>query len=184
MNRYVMRAMKESDRATMIDRILQGRQLKGTGSVEPGDVRSASDPYILKISGQIDNLVALPGPSGIPAFTGLVGDIAGSIAGLTSEKQRTQPFVCLGMDAEEEASFRLPSQLEALGLPKGISVKTSMLDYKSEYQKSNSGISVKRSLHFKSNHATCSPADYEAMAPALNEILKDLRSQIIVRSND
>jgi hypothetical protein len=41
-------------------------------------------------------------------------------------------------------------------------------------------VKVLRRLTFRHGTATCTPADYRAMQPALDRIVRDLRSQIVV----
>jgi hypothetical protein len=54
------------------------------------------------------------------------------------------------------------------------------LSYRASYVRRGSEVVVKRRLTFRHGRATCTPADYRAMQPALERINRDLRSQIVV----
>jgi hypothetical protein len=67
-----------------------------------------------------------------------------------------------------------------LALPKPVSLMDCGIYYRASYTRRGNEVKVLRRLTFRHGTATCTPADYRAMQPALDRIVRDLRSQIVV----
>jgi hypothetical protein len=107
LNRYGFRNLKVSDRDQIVPRMLQAMGRKGSGTIDLGDILGTGDTYEIKMAGRIDNLVDLPGPVGLTAISSIVGGIAQTASGFISEKERTQPFVCISSGIDEQASLHV-----------------------------------------------------------------------------
>ncbi len=181
--RYIMRSIKPADYSQAVERMLQQRGQKGTGTLELGRLTSLSDEYKMTIKGTSDNLLNLPGPVGISANATFTNDIGQFIAAITSENERTQDFICVARHYEEETQFTLPSEISMLAMPKTISVHDTNIDYTASYTRQDQLLVMRRSFEFRHQGAVCTPAEHRAMSPALEQIARDLRSQIIVQGS-
>ena len=54
------------------------------------------------------------------------------------------------------------------------------ITYRASYARRGSEVVVRRRFTFRHGRATCTPADFRAMLPALERIIRDLRGQIVV----
>ena len=85
------------------------------------------------------------------------------------------------IDAEDEVRFHLPTRSRVLALPRATHVDDANFAYRSRYARSGALVTVQRQLKFRHTAATCTPEDYRRMRPALERMLRDLRSQVVVR---
>ncbi|MGB9109047.1 MAG: hypothetical protein WCC39_10225, partial [Telluria sp.] len=108
--------------------------------------------------------------------------LAEAVANLGQESERRQDFVCPAIDQEDETGFRLPKGVRILALPRAVSLMDGGIFYRASYARRGNEVTVKRRFTFRHGRATCTPADFRAMQPALERILRDLRSQIVVTS--
>ena len=180
--RYLMRNLKPSDRDLLVERVLQLYGQRGSGTLDTGNLDGTGDAYQMKISGHTDNLVNLPGPIGMPTMSSFVGGILPAVFGFTSEKERAQPFVCLSAEFEEQSRFILPNEISIVAVPKPVTLRDANFDYNSEYLRQDNAVVIKRHYRFHRAEAICNPDDFKAMLPAINQMIRDLRSQIIVQA--
>ncbi len=181
LSRVTVRNLKPSDRDQVVRRWLQQLRLEGVGALDPGNVVDTEGPYQLSASGKIDNLVLFPGPAALPAVTTVAGGISTTVANLSKEAKRTQPFACVSVELEETSEFDLPGNTSIVSLPRGISVTSKFFDFQSEYRQDGSKVSVTRVYRSHFPSIICQPEDFNDMKPTLGQIMNDLRSQIIVR---
>lgn len=183
-NRFVLRQLGQSGRALFVERLLQQRGLKGSGTFDVGALDGTERNYSYGLKGRIDNLLALPGSVTLPAASSLLPGIAQTVANWTSEKRRTQNYTCPESDQREEISFDLPDDVAVIAMPKDVAIDlpSPALTFTSSYSQRGQTIVIKRSLRFSHERATCVPGEFEALSPALLQINKDLRGQIIVQS--
>jgi transglutaminase-like putative cysteine protease len=187
--RQTVRDTRQADREQFVRRMLLGLGQKGQGVFDAGTVndpgKDGNDEYRLSFSGSSDHFLALPGPSALATTYDFWGGLGEAVFTLGQEKERRQAFVCPAIDAEDETGFRLPKGVRVLALPKATNLMDGGIHYQSTYQLSaqarqGSAIVVKRRLTFRHGRATCTPDDYRAMQPALERIMRDLRSQVVV----
>jgi hypothetical protein len=97
------------------------------------------------------------------------------------EPERRQDFVCPAIDAVDELRFHLPTRSRVLALPRAVHVDDANFAYHSRYVRRGALVTVQRQLKFRHTAATCTPDDYRRMRPALERMLRDLRSQVVLR---
>jgi hypothetical protein len=141
------------------------------------------DEVRFSLSGTSDGFLDLPGPSALATAYDLWGGLAEAVAGMGEETERRQDFVCPAIDHEDDIGFRLPKGVRILALPRAVSLMDGGIYYRASYTRRGNEVMVKRRLTFRHGRATCTPADYRAMQPALDRIVRDLRSQIVVRGS-
>jgi len=180
--RYLMRNLKPSDRDLLVERVLQLYGQRGSGTLDAGNLDGTGDAYQIGISGHTDNLVNLPGPIGVPTMSSFVAGILQAVFGFTSEKERAQPFLCLSTEFAEQSRFILPNEISIVAVPKPVTLRDANFDYSSEYVRQDNAVVIKRHYRFHRAEVVCNPDDFKAMLPAINQMIRDLRSQIIVQA--
>lgn len=179
--RRVVRATPAAERDRFVERMLQGLGQQGGGVLEPGDTEGVADDYTLSLRGASRGFTQLPGPTGLATTYNFWGGLGDAVFAFTQEPERRQEFVCPAIDAEDELRFHLPKRAQVLALPRAVKVIDANFAYRSHYQRRGALVTVKRQLKFRHTAATCSPDDYRRMRPALERMLRDLRSQVVVR---
>lgn len=179
--RRVLRATPPAERDRFVERMLQGLGQQGGGVLEPGDTEGAADDYTLSFRGASSGFAQLPGPAGLATTYNFWGGLGDAVFAFTQEPERRQEFICPAIDAEDELRFHLPKRSQVLALPRAVKVDDINFAYRSHYQRRGALVTVRRQLKFRHTAATCSPDDYRRMRPALERMLRDLRSQLVVR---
>ena len=179
--RRVVRATPPAERDRFVERMLQGLGQQGGGVLEPGDTEGVADDYTLSFRGASSGFAQLPGPAGLATTYNFWGGLGDAVFAFTQEAERRQDFVCPAIDAEDELRFHLPKRSQVLALPRAVKVEDINFAYRSHYQRRGALVTVKRQLKFRHTAATCSPDDYRRMRPALERMLRDLRSQLVVK---
>lgn len=182
MNRFIARNTKPDDLDRSVQGMLGAYGMKGEGKFAPGQTDAKNGSYTVGIEGRAENMAYLPGPFGIPTITNLMGGLKQIVSGLTSEKERTQPFICLGADATEESRYDFPGHVDVIALPKPLALNNAYIDYQSSFEREGSSVVVKRHFRFHHTSSVCSAEDYQQMRQALDQVIRDLRSQIIVKA--
>jgi transglutaminase-like putative cysteine protease len=122
-----------------------------------------------------------PGPARLATTYDLKGSLGEAVFAFTQEPERHQDFVCPAIDAEDELRFHLPTRSRVLTLPRAVHVDDANFAYHSRYAQRGALVTVQRQLKFRHTAATCTPDDYRRMRPALERMLRDLRSQVVFK---
>lgn len=182
MNRFYARNTKPSELDRSVQNMLGDYGMKGQGRYDAGRLDQSGDSYTVGVDGRAENMAYLPGPFGIPTVTNLMVGLRQIVGGLSSEPERTQPFLCFGADVSEEGRFELPNQVVAIALPKPVTLNNAYIDYQSSSERQGNSVVVKRRFRFHHNSSVCSPDDYRVIRTTLETVTRDLRSQIILAS--
>jgi transglutaminase-like putative cysteine protease len=179
--RTAMNDSRQAEREAFAQRMLQGlgRKSRGVFDAAPSD-GAGGDEVQLSFSGTSDGFLDLPGPSGLATTYDLWGGLGEAVFKLGEESERRQDFVCPAIDHEDETGFRFPKGVRILAMPRPVQLMDGGITYRASYARRGSEVVVKRRLTFRHGRATCTPADFRAMQPALERIIRDLRSQIVV----
>jgi hypothetical protein len=183
--RTALRDAREAEREAFAQRVLQGLGQKSRGVFDAeGGARAGAGPdgdeYRMSFSGTSDGFLNLPGPSALATTYDFWGGLAEAVFKLGQESERRQDFVCPALDHEDETGFRLPKGVRILALPRPVSLMDGGIYYRASYARRGNEVRVKRRLTFRHGRATCTPADFRAMQPALDRVVRDLRTQIVV----
>lgn len=180
LSRHLIRNAKPENLKQLARNWLKLAGLEGHGSLAPGNIDD-EPPHELSLNGDIENLAALPGPTGMRAYTDFGSGISSVFAVLTRENERRQPFACLSDQIDEEAEFTFPAQTSIISLPKGIRVSNDFFDYESDYRLEKGRLVAKRFYKGHFPTSVCLPENFKRMKPDFSRILKDLRSQVILQ---
>jgi transglutaminase-like putative cysteine protease len=122
-----------------------------------------------------------PGPARLATTYDLRGSLGEAVFTFVQEPERHQDFVCPAVDAEDEVHFHLPTRSRVQTLPRAVHVDDANFAYHSRYARRGALVTVQRQLKFRHTAATCTPEDYRRMLPALERMLRDLRSQVVFK---
>jgi hypothetical protein len=178
--RKLVREARPAERQQFVQRMLQGMGQKGQGVFDAGLVEGNGDDYSMSVAGTSEHFLDLPGPSALATTYGAWSTVGDAVAGLAQERERRQDFVCPALDNVDETSFRLPRGVRILALPAPLQIMDGGIFYRASYARRANAVLVQRRFTFRHGRPTCTPADYRAMQPALERIMRDLRSQIVV----
>jgi transglutaminase-like putative cysteine protease len=181
-NRFVFKSMNPTDRNLMTQHVLSMYGQTGSGVIETDPLDGSAPAFTSTVKGQTQNLVNLPGPTGVPALSSLAGGIGQNVFSFMSEKDRTQNFTCTSGTIKETAQFDFPKEVNILAVPKAVSLNTGGFSYQTTYVKQANSVLITRSYAFAHPEALCSPQDFLAMKPAIEGMVNDLKSQIIVQT--
>ncbi len=180
--RQAVRDTKQSDRDLFVQRLLQGFGQKGVGVFDPGKLDGNSDEYRMALSGTSENFLSLPGPTGLGTLFNFWGGLGDTVFSFVQEKERRQDFICPAVEIEDDTRFEFPRGVSILALPKAVTVRDDNFNYSASYVRTGSTVAVKRRVAFKHRGMTCTPAEFKRMQPALDQMIRDLKSQIIVKA--
>ena len=178
----MLKAMQPADRNQLVQQVLSMFGQSGSGVIETDALDSTAITFKFAINGHTSNLVNLPGPTGVPTLSSLAGGIGQSVFSLMAEKERTQNFSCLSSEISEVARLEFPAKVKILAVPKAVSVKQAGFDYRSTYVKKANTVLITRQYVFSKPEILCTPEDFAAMQPAIEGMVNDLKSQVIVQT--
>ncbi|MET3134034.1 transglutaminase-like putative cysteine protease [Oxalobacteraceae bacterium GrIS 1.11] len=180
--RQAVRDIKPAERDRMVERILQGLGLKGYGVLDPGRLDGSGDEYQMVFAGVSENFANLPGPTGIATSFNFWGGLAETVAALAQEKERSQDFICPAIDSEDETGLDFAPEVRILALPAALSLHGAHVDYSADYLRKGNAVMVRRRLRFHPAGIICTAADFKLLRPLLDQMLRDLKNQIIIQA--
>jgi transglutaminase-like putative cysteine protease len=181
--RQAVRDTKPADRAMFVQRMLQNLGQKGHGEFDPGKLDGSGDEYRMRFAGTSENFANFPGPTGLATTYNFWGGLGEAVFALGQEKERRQDFVCPAIDTEDETGFAFPKGVKILALPKPVALRDANFSYRADYIRKGNTVWVKRRVTFRHDGMVCTPADYKRMQPAVDRMIRDLRSQLIVQAS-
>ena len=180
--RQAIRATRPAERDLLLGRMLQGFGQRGHGVFDAGRLDGDGDEYQMVFAGASDNFVNLPGPAAIGTAFGFWGGIGETVSALAQEKERRQDFICQASDSEDDAGFAFAPGVRILALPKALKLQQGPLAYHADYTRKGNTVLVRRRLRFAPDAMVCTAADYQRLRPLLEQMLRDLKSQIVVQA--
>ncbi|MBD8629556.1 DUF3857 and transglutaminase domain-containing protein [Oxalobacteraceae sp. CFBP 8753] len=135
----------------------------------------------ISLRGASNGFTQLPGPARLATSYDLKGSLGEAVFVFAQEPERHQDFVCPAIDAEDELRFHLPTRSRVQALPRAVHVDDANFAYHSRYARRGALVTVQRQLKFRHTAATCTPDDYRRMRPAIERMVRDLRSQVVFK---
>lgn len=178
--RQAVRDIGPADREQFVARMLQGLGQTGSGIFDVGDADGSGDEYGIAFSGTSDNFASLPGPVGLATSFSYWGGLSLAVSEMAQEKERRQDFICPAIDTEDELGIRLPRGVRVVALPKDVALADRNFSYRAAYSRTGNTVMVKRTLRFTHEGAVCAASEYKQMAPLLERMMRDLRSQLVI----
>ena len=180
--RQAVRDTKLSDRRLFVQQMLQGLGQKGEGVFDPGKLDGTGNEYAMRLAGNSDNFADLPGPTGLATSFSFWGGMGETLFAFAQEPERTQDFVCPAIDTEDETGFMFAPGIRIIALPKNLALRDDYFTYFARYIRRGNNVTVKRHVVFRNKSMVCSAADYRRMQPVLERMLRDLKSQLIIKA--
>ncbi len=159
------------------------RQIMGPGvdgTLDGGNVGDLAPTYSYSARYHVADALNIPGPASIPyhivykpfAFTTLiVGDLPPS---------RSQPYVCVSMEAEEDLTIHLPAGLHVIAMPRSGTLSADEVDLLVNFTKTDENtVHAALKAHVSHPGGSCSPAYYARVRAALAQMASALRSEIL-----
>ncbi|MEJ7808224.1 MAG: hypothetical protein WKG03_20155, partial [Telluria sp.] len=178
--RQAVRDTKQADRKLFVEHMLQGLGQRGEGEFDAGQLDGKGDQYSMRAHGNSDNFASLPGPVGLATSFNFWGGLSETVLALGQERVRTQDFVCPAFDTEEETGFTFPEGVTIIAMPRPVTLHDADLDYSARYTRHDNIVTVQRRAAFRHHGMVCTAADYQRMQPLLDQITRDLKSQVII----
>jgi len=153
----------------------------GSGALAEPYRHVAGGDVAISLRGASSGFTQLAGTARLATTHDLKGSLGEAVFAFAQEPERHQDFVCPAIDAEDELRFHLPTRSRVLTLPRAVHVDDANFAYHSRYARRGALITVQRQLKFRHTAATCTPDDYRRMRPALERMVRDLRSQVVFK---
>lgn len=153
----------------------------GSGALAEPYRHVAGGDVAISLRSASNGFTQLHGPARLATTYRMENGLSEAVFAFAQEPERRQDFVCPAIDAQDELRFHLPTRSRVLALPRAVHVDDANFAYHSRYARRGALVTVQRQLKFRHTAATCTPDDYRRMRPALERMLRDLRSQVVFR---
>jgi transglutaminase-like putative cysteine protease len=179
-NRFLVNLMSSADRDMLVQKILTvwGQTGKGAFIVKQHELNE--NEFSMSMTGRSVKLVGFPGPTSISTTTSFGGGISQNIFAFAAENDRAQAFTCISGLTEESARFEFSEGVKIIAVPENVALDYPKIQYKAEYSKEPNAVIVRRVFKFDNESASCSAEEFKGMAPVIDVMVRDIRSQIIV----
>lgn len=179
--RETMRGLRGDQEDLLVRRILESQGVHGSGALQKDDPNELLDVYNYSISFNLEDLLVVASTTGMPIYP-VASSIfpIGKFTGGAYEPVPKKSLVCSGGRSTEEYVYEFPASMTIVGFPRDFEYSGPVLDYRATYRKSGNVLSVTRDLRDKTATNICSSgygADYRKIA---RNILRDLRSQVLI----
>lgn len=178
---YAFEHLATDARERFVPEILRERGLHGSGSFSFSQLGKGSGSNRFAVEGQLDDLLQPAGIYGVRLFT-FAGAVEQTVRARSQELARTQPFVCIAVNAQDEAVLELPPSADVLELPANVDASAAGLHYSANYKREGGTITVQRTLQHQHQGAVCTPEEYAEQLKVLELARHDLKAQVILRS--
>ena len=179
MYRYRMSYLQPNMEDMMVRRALTANGFTGTGTIDKGDVKGATDTYSFRIKYKISDAMNLPGPGAMELKSPFDGNYIFAKFFGADGPDATVAFTCTGAYAKQELTLHLPKDVKVTAIPKNSEVKGKYQTYKATYQQNGSTVTLVREIEDRTQGPVCAPAvatEYKKFAAGFK---KDLRTQLL-----
>lgn len=184
--RTLMRSLQKNQEDLLVKNLLNSAGYHGSGELDSKeDAEELADHYLFDLKVKIDDFASIQDAAGMPIKPAVqsyqpiaifMGDIFSPLP-----KRDTN---CSGGNSIEEYEIEFPNTISLLSIPKAASIHTPLLDYTSAYKLDGNKLTVRRELDDKTPSNICSPEVMAAYVKTANVILKDLKSQVLLKPVD
>lgn len=180
-NRYSIDSIAPADRKQLVQKILASYGQTGKGELKVDQLDTRKNEFSMSMYGQSENMISFPGPTGVPTMSSITGGIAQTVFAFAAESDRVQAFTCISGVTEEQARFEFAKEVNIVAIPKSTTIQHQKFEYSSTYSKDLNVVVVRRFLDFKHPGAVCTAEDFKNMRTAIDLMMSDLKSQIVVQ---
>lgn len=185
LERNVFRRATRARASEIADQRLRQTGLRGTASVETGDVNATSGSFPVTMTGSLAHVVWTDGMTALSALSSFAGGIASQVGDWMTDSARTQSYVCIGGTFVEQATVTLPRDVQLVYVPSDVAIDAGSIDYSARYVFDSVSRTVQISRRLRADFGTqvCLPKQFDAMLDSLQRIERDTSAQIIVRGS-
>ncbi len=184
--RASVRPMPKGNEDVFVENLVKFSGYHGKGIIESKDDASElADHYQFGMKVNINDFITSNQAMGI-TIRPLVGSSLpiAQFLGDVFAPPTSKDIVCSGGKSVEDYEIEFPKSLEVLSIPKASSVNSQFLDYKASYKLEGNKLTVKRELDDKTPTNICSTEIIKSYVKAATEVLKDLKSQVLLKPRD
>jgi transglutaminase-like putative cysteine protease len=175
----------------LLDAIPKGREADffravlgpgAAGSIDRSDADKLTPDYSFKAHYSVANYASLPGPGAFPARLGFSPMSFAGVIGSDLPEQRTRPYACGNVSADEDVTMSLPKSVEIVSMPKPIDIEAGGIHLRSNTELL-AGNRLYRHTDIRASHAseTCDAAEYNAARGTLMNMLSGLKAQSLYK---
>ena len=152
------------------------------GKFERGEPDQLIEPYSIKTSYRVPNIVRFPGPGALPpglsykpfSFTSLIGG--------TLPLARNTDYICPSLSAEEESTVELPAGASIIAIPDPAEMQVEGIHLKVKYDRTGEhAIRMSYALTIEHAQAVCTSEYYARVRAGLASMTSALRGQILYK---
>ena len=153
-----------------------------SGSIDRGDTETLKADYSFKAHYSVTNYVNLPGPGALPVQLGFSPISFFGLIGSDLPEQRTRPYACNSMNADDDVTMTMPASMEIVSLPKDIDSEADGLHLQSKSEVLP-GNKLHRHIVLRAAHDSeiCDAAAYNASRQTLMGMMNGLKAQALYK---
>jgi hypothetical protein len=156
-----------------------------SGSFDKGNANSREEPYAYGAEFHIPNAANMPGPGALSSNIGFEGFYPAAMIAADLPPARSFPYMCPSATADNELTLNFPKGTSFASIPQPVSLAVEGVSLKVSYKKpAPATVHIVTSLVMDHPDATCDPAYYARVRPALAKMIAALHAQIIYRVKD
>lgn len=168
--------------ADLVKDMFRGQNLIGSGTFTKDDPTELEDTYRYRIDFEAEKFIKLPGAGAFHVYPVVGGGSpVQSQLQFSGEIEKTADVACSSGIAVEEYRFEFPAGLQILSVPDDVTLAGVALKYEARYQLQGNVLTVRRSLEDRTPGQVCSPAYVAAYKKLGDQVLEDLKSQVLYK---
>ena len=178
--RRLMAGIPPGAETQVVGQVLSMTGQSGSGSFTRGEVRDLAKDHTYTAVFSLPGYAQMPGPGalsvpmGFASFTGIAATFE-----LLGPEQRTLPMPLVGKRVQEVVTLQLPPGLKPATLPKDTTLAWAHGRYQAKVSLAGATLTVQRSLELTLPGPLLQPADYPAFRAFGQQVMRDLRAQIV-----
>lgn len=184
--RTLMRPLQKNQEAELVKSLVASAGYHGSGELTSREsAEELADHYSFDLRVKIEDFIPVQDATGM-SIRPAVGShlpVALFMGDVFSPLPKRDTY-CYGGKSIEEYEIEFPSTVSVLSVPKATSIRTALLDYTSTYKLDGNKLAVRRELVDKTPSNICAPEVAGQYVKTANVILKDIKSQILLKAAD
>ena len=179
--RIAARQMTRNLEDDLVRNMFRAQNLNGSGRFIKDDPSGFDDRYHYRVEYQVEKLFRLPGAGAFYVNPIISNGSVASKLQFTRETERDASVRCQGGSGSDVYELEFPGGLQVLSVPDDVNIQSPYLDYRARYQLKGRVLKIERRITDKTAQATCSPEMTAAYRKYGDQVLEDLRSQVLYK---
>lgn len=153
----------------------------GSGSQHPTNSDDWMNVWTITTTTNLSSYVNLPSRSAFRIPVGLTSGTLSEMVATNWPEKRVAPWRCLNRKIIDSMVVSVPPGVKIEDMPKQVSVKAALWEYRSSYTLQNNKIRIRRELVLSFKQPDCDPALAPLWKKFISTVRRDVRAQIFVR---